>query len=586
MKVKFLWKSGQFSTQRRGVPFWCGLSMAFRSCWVVGLLLTVSFADAAKVEDFIPEESVLYVKLQNIDEVYGEIEVSESWEKALALLPDESDFQQMQQGLTMVQGVLGTDLLSVTETIGYRTAFAVWSFYEEDPPEMGLVVHSGGNLSELKRFTKIVEGLIGMTDTNTLHIDAGEYQRVRYNMMKVNQQYIAKYGFVDEFLVLGVGEGAFEKLMDTFRKNTPSIVKNTHYAEISEKLGSGQVSIFCATHQIPKDTGEAHVLGAIIAEALLTVLRSFEATLVEFNLLETGEFLTLHGQFTQKSIEQFHQLVPNSERFVKEKNPFKTVKAVSPDEHLFVALSPVVPEVIWQALSKFINEEADDEIYATISFLEGLLNLNLEDDIIPSLTGELAISVHDLEQFDPSALGNLEIEFDGALTMDAGGIETQGILIFDSSNPLKWNQLSNSVSNLQNVSVSQSNYKGVTVSTFASGIYYAKVDGLFLVGSSEEQMHALIDEIKNGKSPVYFKQLPKTPIVIAQLNLAGVLEMGKGAPPSDRVLVNSSEIAPFLAWISVQDNEVLLEATLSRKETGLEALAKLLPFLIWNMERQ
>ena len=577
MKAKISWNNRKFSIQRRDVQFWC--------C-VVLLLLTVSFADAAKVEDFIPAESILYMKLQNIDEVYGEIEVSESWEKALALLPDESDFQQLQQGLTMVQGVLGTDLLSVIETIGYRTAFAVWSFYEEDTPEMGLVVHSGGNLSELQRFTKIVEGLIGMTNTNTLHTDAGKYEGVRYNMMTVNQQYIAKYGFVDEFLVLGVGEGAFEKLMDTFRKNSQSIEKDSHYAEISEKLGSGQISLFCATHQIPKDTGEAHVLGAIIAEALLSVLRTFEATLVEVNLLETGEFLTLHGQFTQKSIEQFHQLVPNSERFVKEKNPFKTVKAVSPAEDLFVALSPVVFEVIWQTLSKFINEEADDEIYTAISLLEGFLNLNLEDDIIPSLTGELAISVHDLKQFDPNSLVDLEIEFDGGLTIDAGGIETQGILIFNSSHPLKWNQLGNSISNLQNVSVSEAEYNSVTVTTYASGIYYAKVDGLFLFGASEEQMYAVIDEIKNRKIPTYSKELPNTPLAIAQLNLARVLEMEKGAPPSERVLVDSSEIAPLLAWISIQNNEALLEARLSRKETGLETFAKLLPFLIWNMERE
>ena len=44
-----------------------------------------------------------------------------------------------------------------------------------------------------------------MSDTNTFHIDAGEYQRVRYNMMEVNQQHTVKYGFVDEFLVLGAG---------------------------------------------------------------------------------------------------------------------------------------------------------------------------------------------------------------------------------------------------------------------------------------------------------------------------------------------------------------------------------------------
>ena len=476
----------------------------FLTCCLSLLLLTLSFADAAKVEDFIPEESVLYVKLQNIDEVYGEIEVSESWDKALALLPNESDLQQIQQGLTMVQGVLGTDVLGVIETIGYRTAFAVWS-YVENTPKVGLVVHSGGNLSELKRFTKIVEGLIGMTDTNTLHIDAGKYRGVRYNMMQVNQQQVAKYGFVDEFLVLGVGEGAFEELMDTFRKKSPSIAKNRDYAKISKNSGDGQVLIFIATHQIPEDTGEAHVLGALVAKVLLDGLKLFEVVLGEFNFLENGEFLTLHGQFTQKTIEQFHALVPNSERLVKEKNPFKTGEAVSTDEDLFIALSSIASEVVWQSINKFIAETADDETYTAISFLEGLLNLNLEDDIIPGVTGEIAISVHDLAQFDPSALDSLEIAFDGALTLDADGIETQGTLIFNASNPLKWNQLSNSLSNLQNVSLSQANYKGVTVSTFASGIYYSKVDGLFLLGASEEQMHALIDEIKNSK----FRFLPE-----------------------------------------------------------------------------
>ncbi len=559
----------------------------FLTCCLPLFLLTVSFANAAKVEDFIPQESLLYVKLQNIDEVYSEIETSETWEQALALLPNTPDWQEMQQGIAMVQGFLGTDLLSVIETVGYRTAFAVWS-NKENTPEIGLVVHSGGNLSELQRFTKIVEGLIGMSDTTTFHVDAGEYQRVPYNMMKVNQQYVAKYGFVGEFLVLGVGEGGFEKLMDTFRKKAPSIAKNTHYAKISQAAGSGQISLFCNVQQtvkdfpIDKDKEELNDLEKLIA--FLDELQFCEVMLGEFNLLEIGEFLTLQAELTQKSIKQYHEFVPNSERFVKQKNPFKTVKAVSPDEDLFIAIAPVVSEVLWQGINQFIAEEADDDVYAGISFFEGLLNLNLEDDIFPGLTGELAISVNDLAQFDPSALESLEIEFDGAFSMDAGGVETQGTLIFNTHNPRKWNQLGNSVSNLQNLSVSQADYNGVRVSTFATNLHYTTVDRFFLFGASEEQMHTLIDEIKNGKSPVYFAQLPKTPVAIAQLNVARAFELEKGPPPSDRVLVNSNKISPMVMWISVKDGKALLEMSLSRKTTGLEALARLMPFFAWNME--
>ena len=570
-------------------PFWCSLPLVSQTCCVVLLLLTVPFAYAAKVEDFMPQESILYLKLQDIDEVYGEIEISENWEKSLALLTNTPNWQEIQQGFSMVQGFLGTDPLSVIETVGYRTALAVWS-NADNTPQIGFVIHSGGNLSELQRFTKIAEGLIGMAETNTLQVDAGEYQRVRYNMMKMNQQHVVKYGFVDEFLVLGVGEGAFEKLMDTFQKKAPSITKNTPYAEISEKLDSGQVSLFCNVQQtlkvFPIDEKKEESDDSVTLATVLDQLKPFDVMLGEFNLLETGEFLTLHAQFTQKAIERFDQSFGISEDRLKEENPLETLKAVSGNEDLFIAISPLVSESIWQAVNQFIAEEATDDIYTGISFFEGLLNLDLEEDIIPSLTGEIAISVHDLTQFDPSALENLEIEFDGTFTMDAGGVETQGILIFNSSNPLKWNQLSNSVSNFQNISVSQTDYKGVRVSTFASNIHYSKIDGLFLFGASEEQLHAIIDEIKNSKNPPYLKQMPKTPIAVAQLNLARALEIEKGAPPSDRVLVNSSEIAPLLAWISVKDNDVVLEARLSRKENVLETLAKLAPFFVWNMEQQ
>ena len=96
MKTKFSWRSQR--CRMRGISKICG---------VILLLVTGSFVDAAEVEDFMPKESILYLKLQDIDEIYGEIEISENWEKALALLPEVADWQEMQQGLAMLQGMLG-----------------------------------------------------------------------------------------------------------------------------------------------------------------------------------------------------------------------------------------------------------------------------------------------------------------------------------------------------------------------------------------------------------------------------------------------------------------------------------------------
>ena len=90
------------------------------------LLVMAAVANAAEVEDFMPKESILYLKLQDIDEVYGEIEISENWEKALTLLADLPNAREMQQGLSTFQAMLGTDLLGIIETVGYRTALAIW----------------------------------------------------------------------------------------------------------------------------------------------------------------------------------------------------------------------------------------------------------------------------------------------------------------------------------------------------------------------------------------------------------------------------------------------------------------------------
>ena len=528
-------------------------------------------ANAAKVTDFIPKESIFYLQLQDIDEVYGEIEVSENWEKVLALLPAAvADWQEVQQGLVMVQGVLSTDLMSVIETVAYRTALAIW-LDEVGAQQIGLVIHSGGNLGELQRLTKIVEGLLGMSGGGTLRLDAGVYQRVHYNAMELEQN-IAKYGFVDEFLVLGAGEGAFETLMDTFRKDAPSIRENREFTKASKKLGSGVASVFADIPSILPMIGD-------LDEANRQRFAIFQSFFARLNLLETEPFF-------QASV-QFNPDLPENEigLFLKRGVALKTPKALSAQDDLFIAIAPNILESVWELVRTEMEKNATGETYAAISFLEGLLNLNLEEDVMTGLTGELALSVPNLTNFDPQAVDNLNLEFDGTFQLDADGVETEGAIIFSPSNQMKWNQIGNSLSNLQNASISQTDYNGTTVSGFASSIYYSKLSDLFLMGFSEEQVFALVDVIKKNQKLSYLKQVPKTPVAFAQLNLARVLEAaGDGAPLPDEMFVSAKEIAPLLAWVSVEDNEVLFEIVLSTEEIPLEVLAKFVPFYAWAME--
>ena len=372
--------------------------------------------------------------------------------------------------------------------------------------QIGLVIHSGGNLSELQRFTKIVEGLVGMSGGGTLRLDAGVYQRVHYNAMELEQN-IAKYGFVDEFLVLGVGEGAFEKLMDTFRKDAPSIQQNPEFTAAVKEMGSGVAIVFV---EIPPVLSLINDIDEVDRERLAI----FQSLFARLNLLETEPFF-------QASVK-FNPDLPENEigLFLKKGTVLKTPKALSAQDDLFVAIAPNILESVWELVRTEMEKNATGEMYAVISFLEGLLNLNLEEDVMTGLTGELALSVPDFSKFDPEAVNNINLEFDGTFVLDAGGVETEGAIIFSPNNQMKWNQIGNSLSNLQNASMSQINYNGTTVSGFDSSIYYSKLNDLFLIGFSEEQVCTLVDEIQKNKKLSYLKQVPKTPVAFAQLNLA------------------------------------------------------------------
>ena len=569
MNTKFPWRWHRLFVRGVATLFKCKLLAVF----IVSCLILVSMnplVPAAEVEDFMPKDIILYLKLQDIDEVYGEIEISENWEKVLALLPDVSGWQEMQQGLAMFQGMLGTSPSGIIETVGYRTALVVW-LEEANDAQIGIVIHSGGNLDKLQQLTKIVEGLLGMDTANTLHLDAGVYQRVRYNALEWDSG-IVKYGFVDDFLVIGVGDESFERLMDTYRTDMPSVQQNKEFAGTLEKIGSGEIVVYANVPPI------LPVIG--LAEWERRNLATFRSVFGRLNLLETGSFLQVAAQFTPNPPENEIGL------FLKDGARLETLNVLSGEEDLFVAVAPQVVKGVWELGRTLIAEESGADIDAGIAFVEGLLNLDLEEDIVAGLTGELALSTPDLTRFDPEAVSGIRVEVDGAFALDAGDVETNGGIIFRPSNRMKWNLIGNSLSNLQNASVSQTDYKGTTISGFASNIYYGEIDGLFLLGFSEDQVFTLIDGIKEKKKPSYLKYLPETPTAFAQLNFARALEMEKGTPPADKLLVDSKEIPLLLGWLSVEDGTSLLEVKLSEKETPIEVLAKLVPFLLWNMDVQ
>lgn len=523
-------------------------------------------AFAAKVTDFFPKDSVMYFQLNDLDEVYNEIKMSDYWESIYEQLIDESDMQDMQNALLFVQTIIGTDLFTVIETVGYQVGFAMW-YDETGKQQGGIVMHSGGNLGELKRFTKIATGFIGMSE-GRLTLDAGEHRKVKYDTLEMNNLHLA-YGFVGDFLVVGIQDNSFEMMIDTYRKKSDSIRRNESYVEAIKTLETGQMNLYIDIEAFLPYLVEHEGLDEVSREQFEDV-SNVSAIL---NLLERGPILQLHVKFDLENSES-----PLS-RFLKEGEELSTLKSLSGDEDLFITVAPGLTKTVWELIyDEFENSETDDA-YAFITLLEGLLNLNFDEDVVAGLTGEIALSINNLTHFEPDSIANLDLEIFESFHIEAGNVHTNGGIIFKSSNTEKWKQIKNSLSNIQNTSVSKIEYNDTNISIFASNIYYAEKDGFSLLSFSDDQMFSIIDGLDNKKKLSILKLLPKKPYAVLKLNIMKLLEL-----VSEReVRLDDVEISPLLAWISVKDNVVMLQIAVSEKRSPLEELMKVVPYIFPNM---
>ena len=522
---------------------------------------------AAKVTDFIPKESVVYLQINDLDEIYNEIKMSETWEKELEPLIGEEEKKEIKNGLMLVQNIIGTDIYTVIETVGYQIGFAMW-LNEVGNPQGGIVVHSGGNLAELKRFTKIATGLMGMSE-GTLTLDAGEHRKVKYDTLQM-PDFLLTYGFVGDFLVVGLQENSFEMMIDTYRKKAESIRRNESYVKTIKTLETGQMNLYVDIRAFLPYLVEQEELDEESQEQVedITIVSAV------LNLLEAGPILQLQVKFDLEKAES-----PLS-RFLKEGEELLSLKSLSGDEDLFITVAPGLTETVWELIyDEFENSETDDA-YALITFLEGLLNLNFDEDVVAGLTGEIALSVNDLTLFEPSAIENLNLELFESFQIDAGNVQTHGGIIFNSTNLDKWVQIKNSLSNIQNTSVSKTDYKDTDISIFGTNIYYAEKDGLSLLSFSDDQMFSMIDGLDKAKKLSYMKSVPKKPLAFAKLNLLKILELVS----EGRIIINeeelSNEISPLLAWINVQENSAMFEVVVSDKEAPLEVLLKFVPYIV------
>ena len=386
------------------------------------ILFFVSFTltlDAASVDDFIPYDSLLFVKLNGLDEIPNTIENNE---------------------ITGLLNVLGTS--EILDLFGNSSGLTIW-LDKKHRVNVAYVVDTKGDMVLIQRLKKIAPRVLGAFAT-THKQDVGKHRSIQYSELNLKENKIL-FGYVDEFLVIGVGERSFKTIIDTYKKKSPSIEKNERFVEATQKTGNAEIFVFSniATIDNAKKRNALMSFEKVIEE--LTPFTYISATL---NLQEPGEFLKVYAPFTSNTLQNIEEILPIQTQMAHTLDSKKTIRTMSGKDDLFIAISPIVTHTLWSLLREYIEQNADGGFYDALNFFEGEFNVDFYDDVIPALTGEIALSISKFQPFlTPIKKGSIlsfqaSLNSDGNSEIEISPIERFGV-IFSSINPAKWDELNN-----------------------------------------------------------------------------------------------------------------------------------------------
>ncbi len=519
-------------------------------------LLTIFFLsfpftlNAATVDEFIPHNSLLYVKLNGLEDILGSIENDE---------------------MAGILGILGAS--KITDILGNSSGLAIW-LDKKHRVNAAYVVDTKGDMVLIQRLKKIAPRLLGVFAT-THKQGVGKHRSIEYGELNLDENKIL-FGYADEFLVIGVGERSFKTVIDTYQNRSPSILERERFVEATQKIGAGDISVYSNITTLDNKR-KWNALRSW--KNVLEELTPFTYIFATLNLHESENFLKVYAPLTLKALQNINEKLPIQTQLPNTLDSMRTIRSMSGKDDLFIAMSPIVTQTIWSILGQVIEQDADGGFYDALDFFESELNVDFYDDVIPALTGEIALSISKFQPFTSPIRGEIDLSFeasfdsDGNFEIDMGLIERFGV-IFSSINRTKWNELNNAFANKGNTTTIQFfEYDGTTVSEIADSVFLSNKNELLIASVDEDNILSLIDTLSTDRHfPIDMEQVSQSSIVCLQLNLITLLEAIIGSEH----IPNPEDVLSLFSWLSVEDNALILQAAFLENKSPLNSLAKLL----------
>lgn len=541
--------------------------------WFIAIftVMLVSVTHAQTIETVIPADSILYFKLQNLQECREAIGSSENWKKAAGIISAASQWQDIQQLMQALPMFTGTDIQGLIETfLGSQIAVTV------SPGEAGLmvgiVIENSGNQRQAAEqiLSQVVATLSGMAG-NPVQPQAGNYQGITYHTAQLNTMELT-YGRVDETLLLiGITPGSFEKMVDTYKTEGRAITENTAYRPVADKFGKSEVFAF-----VDVETGSPY-LKAILPPSVGAQLDAFETLVYRWDLMKPGGSQQLYGTLQKGAQGTLISLF-------QEPSKMQAIQGLSGNEEIFLTVAPSSSQTLWQMI---LGPERNT--INTTKSLKSFLIPN-QTDLLGAVTGELVISADSsFANFVPTL--NIKLKDEKIESVKVEFPETNLGLILHPDSAVKWRTFFNDLlEKLSTEPPQQFDYKGKTLHTasISGPLYYGSVNELFVIALSEKQYKSIVDNLLTGNpTPVFKKRLeglPANPACLFQLNIEKFLPLveTEGLPWwKPEVIAFTQKVEILFASLAVGADVASLELTLSPEEKPIDAIARLAPILFF-----
>ncbi|HIE25675.1 TPA: hypothetical protein EYP66_00130, partial [Candidatus Poribacteria bacterium] len=352
----------------------------------------LSAEESRTLMDIIPYDTIAYLSISNLDAVSQTVVNSPEWKELYSMDEVKEGLAQPEQLMTMLLGLTPEELVKI---LGHKLVFSFLGI-ENNLPVACLAIDAGENKGQAQYAIEQLISFTALSGQMTPREDS--YREVPYTGISLGEIEIA-YGFLDNFVLAG-SNGGFEKMVDLYKDGGKNIEDNPNFQFIGKKVNlSSEICLFANVERVIPILPELQKLMDKKAELSEkseedeefqkflenTVLPSIKGFGISLSLSGIAHKVYLHIEPNTADNPLFNLLLTA--------HPTMSSIKFLPVDGALVGVQIGDAVTLFDSLlnvAEFFGQNRED-IEKKISEAEQTVGLNLRNDLLSALTGEIGV---------------------------------------------------------------------------------------------------------------------------------------------------------------------------------------------------